>query len=347
VGEPEFETPADIINITKRALDDQNTRYGPVSGLPELRSQLSARYSGYDGDNIIISNGSKQSLFSVFQVICNPGDEVIIPRPYWVSFVEQVKMAGGKPVFVNTINHQLDIEAIVRAFTAKTKVIIINTPNNPTGAVYPEAGLEEISRLAIHNNVYVVSDEAYDFLIYDELRSVSFFNFKAARDRTIITNSFSKHYNMTGFRIGYVAAHKDIVQAMAKFQGHSSGNVCTFAQYGALAALSMGEEILIQRKAELEKKRDIAYGYAAELFDCIRPQGAFYIFPNITKHLRQGRTSEDFAADLLEKTGVAVVSGEAFGMPGHIRISYATSEDLLLRGFDKISEYLHSEETSV
>lgn len=340
IGEPEYETPHDVIESTKNALDAQKTGYGPVSGVPELRVALAKHHEGYDAENIIVSNGSKQSLYSIFQVLCDPADEVIIPRPFWTSFPQQVKLAGGIPVFADTKKYQLDCDAIEKAITRKTKAILINTPNNPTGVVYPKKELEKIARLSSEYDLYIVSDEAYTFFVYDGLESESIFTFKEIHDRVIITRSFSKSYSMTGFRIGYVAAPKEIVSAIAKHQSHSSGNVCTFAQHGALAALSLDQRMISQWRSDLERKRDIAFGYASELFDCIKPQGAFYLFPDVSKHLKNGKTSEDFAADLLEHAGVAVVPGEAFGMAGHIRISYAVSEDSLKKGFEKIKEVL-------
>ena len=340
VGEPEFDTPLPIIESTKKALDNQHTRYGPVAGLPALRSRLAEKFEGYDADNIIVSNGSKQTLYSIFQVICDSGDEVILPRPYWVSLAEQIKLAGAVPVLVNTIDHQLDLPAIEQAFTKKTRAIVINSPNNPTGAVYPQSDLKQVVRLAHERDVYLISDEAYDQFVYDDPNPVGLFEHRIDAEKMIITRSFSKHFNMTGFRIGYAAASRRIAGAMARFQSHSTGNVCTFAQYGALAAVSMDEGIVAGRKAELRKKRDLTYRAVVDLFPCVRPQGAFYIFPNVSKYLFKGETAGTFSADLLEKTGVAVVPGEAFGEDGHIRISYAVPEPVLIEGLEKLAKFL-------
>jgi len=340
VGEPHLSTPAEVIESTKRALDDGMTRYGTVSGLKELKSGLARQFDGYDDGNIIISNGSKQCLFSIFQVICNPSDEVIIPRPYWVSFPQQVIIAGGKPVFVDTRDHQLDCEAIARTISPKTRAILINSPNNPTGAVYPAKELEKIARLALEHNLYIISDEAYGTIVYDGIKPESLFDFRMIRDRLIVIRSFSKAYNMTGFRIGYMAAGSEIITAVGRLQSHLTGNVCTFAQHGALAALDMDESTLAGWRHELEEKRNYAYGRANRLFDCIKPRGAFYLFPDVLQHLKNGMTAVDLAAHLLENYGVAVVPGEAFGMPGRIRISYAVSKANLESGFDKIAEAL-------
>lgn len=340
VGEPHLNTPPQVIEATKRALDGGWTRYGPVSGLQDLKCGLARQFEGYDDGNIIISNGSKQSLFSIFQVLCNPSDEVIIPRPYWVSFPQQVKIAGGKPVFVDTRNHQLDCEAIEGAISTRTRAILINSPNNPTGAVYPGKELGKIARMAYEHDLYVITDEAYGLFVYDNMQAESLFDFKMIRDRLVVIRSFSKVYSMTGFRIGYMAAPSEIITAVGRLQSHLTGNVCTFAQRGALAALDMDERVVAGWRNELEKKRDFAYSRTKKLFECLKPRGAFYLFPAVWQHLKNGMTAVDFAGRLLEDHGVAVVPGEAFGMPGHIRISYAVSEENLENGFRKIAEAL-------
>jgi aspartate aminotransferase len=340
VGEPAYDTPGTVIEATQQALDAGKTKYSPVAGLPELKSRLAQKFDGYDERNIIISNGSKQCLYAMFQVICNPLDEVIIPRPYWVSFPPQVKLAGGHPVFVDTCNHQLDCEKIERAITPKTRVILINSPNNPTGAVYPAEDLAGIAKIALERDLYLISDEAYSLFVYDGLKAASLFSFEDIRHLLIITRSFSKNYGMTGFRVGYIAAPHEFIRAVAGLQSHMTGNVCTFAQHGALAALGMDDHELEEWRAAMECKRDFAYQRAAELFDCVKPRGAFYLFPDVTRHLKEGMTSAEFAERLLENCGVAVVPGEVFGMAGHIRISYAVSEDRLVSGFDKIAEAL-------
>ncbi len=340
VGEPQSPTPLPVIEATKQALDQGLTRYGTVSGLQELKSGLGVQFDGYDDRNIIISNGSKQCLFSLFQVICNPSDEVIIPRPYWVSFPQQVIIAGGKPVYVNTHDHQLDCEAIEQAITSRTRAILINSPNNPTGAVFPARDLETIAQLAIKHDLYIISDEAYALFVYDGLKAPSPFEIEKIRDRLIVIRSFSKTFNMTGFRIGYLAASLDIVNAVSKLQSHLTGNVCSFAQHGALSALELDRNEFEKWRIMLEQKRDYAYEQVNRLFDCIKPAGAFYLFPDVRQRLKNGMTAVDLASNILEKAGVAIVPGEAFGMPGHIRISYAVTEENLKNGLKKISEAL-------
>jgi aspartate aminotransferase len=340
VGEPEFDTPSAVIQSTKAALDARKTRYSPVNGLAELRTLLATRFNGYDADNILLTNGSKQALYMIFQVVCNPSDEVIIPVPFWGSFVEQVKLAGGKPVFIDTQDHQLDDEAIARAITPRTKAILINSPNNPSGAVYPLTDLEKIVRLAADYNLFIVADEAYEAFVYDGYKHTSLFDIEAARNRTIVTRSFSKSYSMTGFRIGYVAAASPIIAALSKIQSHLTGNVCTFAQYGALAVQSLDSRWQAARQVEMQRKRDIAYQYASQFFRCIKPRGTFYLFPDVSTVLKPGETAQVLAERLLKEAGVAVVAGEAFGVMKHVRISFAVSDDKLKKGFDQIAEAL-------
>jgi aspartate aminotransferase len=340
VGEPQFDTPDPVIEATKKALGAQKTRYSPVNGLSELRTRLAAQFSGYDSDNILITNGSKQALYMIFQIICDPGDEVIIPTPFWVSFIEQAKLAGGKPVPVATKNHQLNWAAIKAAVTPRTKAILINSPNNPSGAVYPIADLQEIAQLADDHNLFIIADEAYNAFVYDGSVHASMFEIEAVRNRLIVTRSFSKSYSMTGFRIGYIAAPGEIINALSKIQSHLSGNVCTFAQYGALAALSLDDQLLSARRSELQQKRDMAFQLVSKLFPCIRPRGAFYLFPNISAALKKNESSEALARRLLKHAGVAVVAGEAFGMVKHLRISFAVSEKNLKTGLQRIAEVL-------
>ena len=340
VGEPPYDTPADVIAATGQALEQGRTKYGAVAGLQELKLRLAQQFEGWDDKNIIISNGSKQCLYTMFQCIVDPLDEVIIPRPYWVSFPQQVKLAGGRPIFVDTIDHQLDIDQIEGAISSKTRAILINSPNNPTGAVYPVEDLEKIARLALKHSLYILADEAYRDYVYDGLRAESMFDFKDVRDRLIMTRSFSKGYNMTGFRVGYVAAPAEVIAALNKLQSHLTGNVCTFAQHGALAALDLNKAARDVWRIDLERKRDYAYRIISSLFKCVKPRGAFYLFPDVRDHLDQGMTTVDLARRLLEGAGVAVVPGEEFGMPEHIRISYAVSEENLTKGLEKIAEAL-------
>ncbi len=343
VGEPDFPTPEPIIDATQRALADQQTRYGPVPGEPVLREQLAEAFApfGYDRDNILVTNGAKQALYSLFQVLCDPGDEVILTRPCWVSFTEQIKLAGATPVLVEAAaDFQLDPERIARAVTGRTRAILVNSPNNPTGAIYEPSALAETTRVAAERGIYLIADEAYHAFTYDgREHHMALANSPDPR-RVITVRSFSKHFNMTGFRLGYVAADKAIVNALARLQSHLTGNVCSFAQYGALAALRMDPAIVAQRRAALQNRRDTAEALVRTLFPCAHGAGAFYLFPDVSACLRAGETSEHLAERLLNRAGVAVVPGEAFHGPGHIRISYGIDEALLRRAFENIKEVL-------
>ncbi len=340
VGEPDFDTPAAVVNATRQALANRETRYGAVSGIEPLRSRLAAEFKGYGPENIIVTNGAKQGLYSLFQILLSPGDEVILSRPCWVSFTEQIKLAGGIPVLVDTLAHQLHPAAIEQAVTPRTRAILINSPNNPTGAVYSTAELDAVVYIAQTCGCYLIADEAYHVFTYDNCEHVRAFDRASDPGGIITVRSFSKHYNMTGFRLGYVAAAENVIRAMADLQSHLCGNVCSFAQHGALAALEMDQAVVERCRRDLQHRRDLAYARATRLFDCIKPGGAFYLFPDIAGHLGSGERSEDFALRLLQDGGVAVVPGEAFGQPGHIRISFGASETDLNTAFERIKDIL-------
>jgi aspartate aminotransferase len=340
VGEPDFKTPDPVIQATRQALAEQATRYGPVAGIEALRCGIAEQFKGYSADNILVANGAKQALFSIFQVLCNPGDEVIVPQPCWVSFTEQIKLAGARPVLVPTCNQQLDPAAIQRAITPRTRAILINSPNNPTGAVYTADAMAAAARMAAAAKIHLISDEAYHAFTYDGCQHVSALSVAEAPQWIITVRSFSKHYNMTGFRLGYVAASADIIQALTKLQGHLCGNVCTFAQHGAVAALAMDQAVVQERCAILQQRRDIAYAHATTMFGCVKPQGAFYLFADVSSHLKKEESSATLAMRLLTQAGVAVVPGEAFSGAGHIRISFGAGEAILKEGFERIKRAL-------
>ncbi len=340
IGEP-YEAPfRDILSKTADALKGGETRYGPVSGIPKLRHAVAQKYEGYDANNIIITNGSKQALYTTLQVLCDPDDQVIIPRPCWVSFCEQIKLAGAIPVMVDTKSHQLDCQTIKEAINAHTKAIIINSPNNPTGAVYPKEDLEKIADLAQTHDLYLISDEAYEAFVYDGRTHNSLFAFPHIRNRLIIAGSFSKTHCMTGFRIGYAAAPKEIITAMARLQSHLTGNVCTFVQHGALTATNRDSSYFRQWQNKLRKKRDITLEILKDL-PCPTPHGAFYVFPDVTRILKKGESSEALAEEILKRVNVAVAPGEAFGGDGHIRICYAIEEKRLIEGLERLSHVIN------
>jgi len=339
IGEPYEDPSSHILSRTADALKGGETRYGPVWGIPELRQAVSQRFEGYDAGNIIITNGSKQALYTALQVLCNPEDQVIIPRPCWVSFREQIKLAGATPVLVDTNAHQLDCRGIERAINARTKAIIINSPNNPTGAVYPRTDLKKVADLARAHDLYLLSDEAYEAFVYDGLTHTSLFDFPHIRDRLIVAGSFSKTHCMTGFRIGYAAAPRKIITAMARLQSHLTGNVCTFAQHGALAATNRNPAHFDRWRKELRKKRDMTLEILRDL-PCHAPQGAFYVFPDVTRLLQKGESAESLATEILQRYNVAVAPGEAFGGDGHIRICYAIEENRLIQGLERLAQVI-------
>lgn len=346
-GEPDFNSPEPILQATIAALKSGKTKYSAVPGLPALRKAIAEKVQHAHGiqaeaANILIANGSKQILYNVFQAICNPGDEVIIPSPYWVTFPEIVKLAGGVPVFVDTNAHQLDLEKIAAAITPQTCAILVNSPNNPTGAVFSEASLRAVGELAVKHQIYVVSDEAYAGLTYDGAKHISLAALDPAFAPWVITTqSFSKDYCMTGFRVGFLVADKTLVKAINNLHSHLTGNVCTFAQYGALAALEMDPAIMQRMQATFQRRLDIAWPLCTELFDCVKPQGAFYLFPNVEKYLGERLGDDDALAEyLLKEAHVAVVPGSSFGAPGHLRISFSTSEENIRAGFARIKKAL-------
>lgn len=351
VGEPDFETPQEIKQAVKNSLDKGLTRYSLVSGLKELRSEIAyflneerdfKKHINLTLDNIIVSNGSKQSLYNIFQTLCDPGDEVIVPVPYWVTIPESIKLAGGTPVFVATKNLQLDLNLIKKAINKKTKAIVYNSPNNPTGCVYSQETLIELGNLAIENDLYLISDEAYDALVYDGLTPFSLASYsKDFFERVLTVQTFSKSYCMTGFRIGYVAAPTPLIMAMNKLQGHITGNNCTFAQGGAIAALKMDQTEIKNMIKTFEERRNLALLKCREIFSCEKPQGAFYLFPKVDHFFNNEiQNDEKLCEFILEKAQVAVLPGSAFGQPGHLRFSFACSEQDIINAFKQIKKAL-------
>lgn len=348
VGEPDFPTPDVVIQATKEALDQGHTRYALVPGEPFLREAIVNKLKRDQGlelgiENICVSNGSKQVLYSLFQLICNPGDEVLVPCPYWVSFPEAIKLAGGRPVFIPSESGDLDFERLKSLKTSKTKAIVLNSPNNPSGLIYSKELKEKIVKYCKENDLYLISDEAYETLTYGES---SFIGPAGIADKclenTLIVQSFSKSYCMTGFRLGYVAGPAQFIKGMNKLQSHVCGNTPVFVQKGAEAALNHAEEISQNMKDVFKKRSTIAYELCKEIFpETPRPQGAFYLFPKVSKELldRFGN-DEKLALHILNEGKVALLPGAFFGMPGFLRICFSTSEDEIRTGFKAIKECL-------
>jgi len=337
-GEPDLPVPPAVREATRRALARGETRYSDSTGLLELRT-LIARKLKAAPENIVVTNGAKQAIYETLQTICGPGDEVLIPSPYWVTFPEAVRLAGAKPVFVPTRAHQLDLAAVSRAVTKRTRAIVINSPNNPTGAVYPAAVLRGLARLAAKRNFLIVSDEAYEDFVYDRAPYASVASFAPAR--TITIRTFSKSFSMTGFRVGFLAAPPEIARAVKRIHGHVTGNVCTFAQRGAIAALGLGKNERERRRAVFQKRRNLAYSLASRSFDCVKPRGGLFVFAD-ARRLLGDRFKNDaaLAAHLLHKAGVSVVPGSACGMEGFLRFSFSAPEPVLRKAFARIEAAL-------
>ena len=347
-GEPDLPVPEAAIRATEAALRAGKTKYSSSGGLTELKTAIARKLKADNGvsaapDGILITNGAKQAIYEILQAICDPGDEVLIPAPCWVTFPESVKLAGARAVLVPTgADHQISIEALDKAVTARTKAIILNTPNNPTGAVYPEAALRAVVAMAVKRDLVIIADEAYEGLVYDGLKHVSVAALgEDAAKRTVTIQTCSKSFAMTGYRVGYAAGPVELVKNATRIHGHVTGNVCTFAQYGAIAALGLSGEHRGSWRAAHEKRRDIAWELASKLFDGVRPQGGLFIFADAKKHLgARFKDSAALAAHLLENGKVAVVPGSAFGREGYLRLSFSAPEETLREGFARMGKVL-------
>ncbi len=357
VGEPDFDTPEYIRNAAVEAMNKGFTRYTPAQGTIELRKAICAKLKrenslDYEPNQIIVSSGAKHSLSNAFAAILNPGDEVIVPVPYWVSYTEIIKLNDGVPVLVQTKkenNFKMSGEELKNAITAKTKAILINSPSNPTGAVYTEKELREIADIAVQNNLFVVSDEIYERIIYDDNKHISIASFNSEiKDLTILINGMSKSYAMTGWRLGYAAGNGKVVKAMSSVQGHAVSHPSSITQYAATAALNGPQDDLKNMVQEFNKRRNYMYGRINTMkgLSCIKPEGAFYVYVDISSYLGRNLcgikldSCLDFAQVMLEKGHVAVVPGAAFGTEGFVRISYATSMEIIKNGLDAFESFI-------
>lgn len=356
LGEPDFNTPDYIKEAAKKAIDENYTKYPPVPGYDDLRKAISAKFREENGleyspDQIIVSAGGKHSLVNVMLSIVNPGDEVIILAPYWVSYYDQVILAGGKPVIVEAeIENDFKVSPgqIEKAVTGRTRLLLFNSPSNPTGMVYSREEMEAIARVVEkHEGLFVMSDEIYEHIIF-EGRHVSMASFDFIYDRVITVNGVSKGYAMTGWRIGYIGAPAWIAKACNKLQGQFTSGVCSIAQRAALAALEGKDDSRIKMKEAFLRRRDLICGMLKEIpgIKLRIPQGAFYVMPDISSYLGKSdgnvkiNTSDDLALFLLDKARIAVVGGDAFGAPSCIRISYANSDDLLAEAVKRMKKAL-------
>ncbi len=357
-GEPDFNTPENIRKEAIRAIEEGLTRYTPASGIMELKKAVCDKFKRdnnleYEPENIVISNGAKHSIFNALMAILNPGDEVIIGVPYWVSYPELVKIAGGNPVYINTVEEnefKFTVKDLERVKTKNTKAIILNSPSNPTGSVYSREELEEIAKWAVENKVFVISDEIYEKLVYDDEHvSIASLN-DDIKNLTIVINGMSKAYSMTGWRIGFLAANKEIAKVISNIQSHTTSNPCSISQYASVVGLNEDQSAVEEMRKQFKKRRD----YMVEVINsidglsCRKPKGAFYIMVNI-KELKgkvikgvKINSSLDLAKVLLDEGKVAVIPGIGFGDDDYFRLSYATSMENIEEGLRRIKIVIES-----
>jgi aspartate aminotransferase len=346
-GEPDFDTPQHIKEAAAKALTEGFTKYTPSAGIPELRQAIADKFKrenglSYKPSQIIVSCGGKHSCYNVIQATCEEGDEVIIPAPYWLSYPEMVKLAGATPVILRTSDKgefKATPQQLRAAITSRTRLFILNSPNNPTGTVYSPDEIKALGDVCIERSVLIMSDEIYEHLLYDGAvhRSVASFS-PAHHEHTIIVHGFAKAWSMTGWRLGFLAAPEPIAKAIDAIQSHSTSNPTSFAQKGAVAALSGSQDHLPKWLAEYAQRRSYAWQKLNQIpgVSCVNSKGAFYLFPNISK---TGLKSSEFCARLLEAEKVAAVPGSAFGADEYIRISYATNMANIQKGLDRIERF--------
>jgi aspartate aminotransferase len=346
-GEPDFDTPEHIKQAAIAALEAGFTKYTPSAGLPELRQAIAEKLEAdnqisYRASQIVVSSGAKHSCYNAILATCQPGDEVLIPSPYWVSYPDMVRLAGAEPVIVQTSERngwKMRASDFENAMTPRTKMVILNSPGNPTGSVYTREELEGIVEVAAEEDIYILSDEIYEKLVYDDVKHVSIASLSPeAYALTITVNGFSKAYAMTGWRLGYMAAPEAVAKAVDNIQSHSTSNPCSFAQKGAVAALKGDQQTLADMRDEFSMRRDYMFDRITKIpnISAVKPQGAFYILVNISQ---LGLSSQNFADRLLSKANVAVVPGAAFGDDRTIRLSYATSIDIIKKGLDRFQDF--------
>ncbi len=356
-GEPDFDTPENICDAAIDAINNGFTKYTPASGIIELKEAVSKKFKKYNNidyapEQIVISNGGKHSLENIFTVLLNPGDEVIIPAPYWLSYTEIVKLAGGVPVIVKTSKEQeykLTAEALCKAVTNKTKALILNTPNNPTGMVYTDNELRDIADIVINKDFYVVADEMYETLTYDGHKHISIASLgKEIYDRTITCNGLAKSYAMTGWRIGYTGSPLQIARMMGSVQSHQTSNPNSIAQKAAVEALNGPQDSVSQMNEEFNKRRQYVYERICNMpfVSTIKPMGAFYVFVDASEVLGKTHKGETvgtvakMAEILINEYNTAVVPCADFGFDDHLRLSYAISMEQIEKGLDRIEKFL-------
>lgn len=358
-GEPDYNTPQHILDAAVQSMNEGQTKYTPSAGLPALKKAIIAKLEkdqglAYKPNEVIVGNGAKHVLYTLFQVLLNDGDEVIIPTPYWVSYPEQVKLAGGVPVYVDGLeanNFKITPEQLVNAITDKTKAVIINSPSNPTGVIYTAEELLELGKVCLEQDILIVSDEIYEKLVYGNHQHISIAQLSPElKEQTIVINGVSKSHSMTGWRIGYAAGNKAIVEAMTNLASHSTSNPTTTAQYAAIAAYNGPQEPVEEMRQAFEQRLEIIFEKLIAIpgFSCVKPQGAFYLYPNVKQaaEMTGYRDVDTFVEALLVEAKVAVIPGSGFGTPDNIRLSYATSLELLEKAVTRIQQFVESKRQS-
>ena len=356
-GEPDFDTPAHIKQAAVKALESGDTKYTAVSGTPAMKQAIIHKFerdqkTKFQPNEVMVSCGGKHTLFNTIFALCDPGDEVIIPVPYWVSYPDMVRLAGGTPVFVQPVDKEswaITASDVEKAITPKTKAIIINSPNNPTGGAYDRQTLEAIVKIALEKNLFIISDEIYEKLVFSNFRFTSLLDFVPAypklKDQLLIAHGVAKTYSMTGWRIGYCAGPSWLVDAMAALQGASTSNPTSFAQAGAIAALTGAQDSVETMRQAFEKRARLIVDLLRDIpgVTCAEARGAFYAFPNFQKLLdggRFGKNDAELTDYLLTKHNLAVVPGAEFGAPGHLRLSFAISDEQIKKGVQRMKAAL-------
>ena len=346
-GEPDFDAPNEILKATSEAIFDGYTKYGPASGDLELRKAIAEKLQtqnnlnvGYE--NVMVTNGAKQAIYNLFQVLLNDGDEVIIPAPYWLSYPQMVRLAGGKPVFLNSSaedGFKINIQDLKSKISPKTKFIIINSPNNPTGRVMPKEDLLQIAELVRENkNINILSDEIYELILKKEFKHLSLASLATdLKERIFIINGFAKGWAMTGWRVGYLVGQKDVIKASSALQSQSTSNVCSFVQRGALEALKINREFFLEINSHYDLRREVLYKGLKNIEGLFiyPPNGAFYAFPRLPN---KSMTSVEFCKRILNDYGLVVVPGKPFGDDQCIRISCASSKEKILDGLTRLEK---------
>ncbi|MFI8688406.1 pyridoxal phosphate-dependent aminotransferase [Rossellomorea sp. NPDC077527] len=352
-GEPDFNTPEHIIQAAYESMTEGHTKYTPSGGMAKLKEAIIHKFETdqkltYKPSEIIVTSGAKHALYTLFQVLLNEGDEVVIPTPYWVSYPEQVKLAGGAPVIVEgkeENEYKITPQQLEKSITSKTKAVILNTPSNPTGMLYSREELQAIGDVCLEKGILIVSDEIYEKLVYGGNTHTSIAELSPElKEQTIIINGVSKSHSMTGWRIGYAAGNESVIKAMTNLASHSTSNPTTTSQYGAVAAYLGSQQPVEDMRSSFEERLNIVFDKLNDIpgFHCLKPQGAFYLFPNVVEAAKKTgyKNVDEFTGALLEEAKVAVIPGSGFGSENNIRLSYATSLDSLEKAIGRMHEFV-------